>query len=113
MPSINAQVRPNFTYDTGAPVAVAPPAGFEGTFALTYDPSGGTAPGGLYTVVLYADKDASSAQLVFTGDGAILVDVPAGFQQSELRDVINAWRVARGGGGGSGGGAPGSVKTNP
>lgn len=111
MPTTAAKVRPDFTYDKGAPVLVKPMPGFEGTFALTHQPGVGPAPGGLYTVVLYADKDARSATTEFAGDGAILVDVPAAFQQSDLENVINAWRLS--GGGGSGAGAPGSVKTNP
>lgn len=111
MPTITAQVRPDFTYDKGAPFDVEVPEGFEGTFALTYDPKQGK-PGGLYTVVLYADRAASSVKLVFVDDDAILVDVPAGFGQSEskLKAVINTWQLN---GGGNGGGAPGSVKTNP
>ena len=108
MPTTTAQVRPDFTFEKGATIAVEPLPGFQGTYALSYDKSVG--PGGEYNVVLYADKDAISAKLVFNGDSAILVDVPAGFELSELQDVVTTWEFD---GNGNGSGAPGSVKTHP
>jgi hypothetical protein len=109
MPTIAAQVRPDFKYVKDRAFEVKVPDGFEGTFALSYAASD-TYPGGEYTVVLYADREASSVQVAFASDFSILIDVPAGFQQSGLVDVINTWLFA---GNGSGGGAPGGVKTKP
>jgi hypothetical protein len=100
MATMNARVRPKgeFLYRPVAAFEVVPNADYAGCYVLRHEfrpKAVPPEPAHIYTVALYVDVAAGPVTIRLHDDGGgLVVDVPEGFNDSTLTDVVNASRRA-------------------